>query len=126
MARCRARARPGRAPAGIAGGRGTPLPKAGLEDPDARDYLAGVDPLVRRGLRPRRLLMSAAIGVIVAIAVIALAGAAGGRILLYVAIPAGVIAIAGWVFSVLYLRTEGGQRKVQEYLAKRESQRRPR
>jgi hypothetical protein len=91
-----------------------------------RDYLPCVDPLVQRGLRPRRLLVSAAIGVIVAVAVIALAGNAGGKILLYVAIPIGVIAIAGWIASVLYLRTEGGQRKVQEYLAKRESPRRPR
>jgi uncharacterized membrane protein YdjX (TVP38/TMEM64 family) len=84
-----------------------------------------VDPLVKRGVRPRRLLTAAALGAVVGIVVIALLGDSAAPIVLVVTIPVALLALLGWVVSVVYLRTERGQRKVQEYTAERESKRRP-
>lgn len=84
-----------------------------------------MDPLVKRGVRPRRLLTAAAIGAVVGIVVIALLGDSATPIVLVVSIPVAVLALVAWIVSVLYLRTEGGQRKVQQYLAERDAKRRP-
>jgi uncharacterized membrane protein YdjX (TVP38/TMEM64 family) len=86
---------------------------------------AAVDPLVRRGLRPRRLLAAVAIGVAVGLVVVALLGDSATAIVLVVAIPIVVLALVGWVVTVLYLRTDRGQGMVQEHLAEREAKRRP-
>jgi hypothetical protein len=83
-----------------------------------------VDPLVRRGVRPRRLLTAAALGAVVGIAVLALLGDSATPIVLVVTVPVALLALVAWVVSVVYLRTERGQRSVQEYSAEREAKRR--
>jgi hypothetical protein len=62
---------------------------------------------------------------VVAIVVIALLGDSAARIVLVLTIPVALLALMGWVVSVVYLGTERGQRKVQAYLAERESKPRP-
>jgi hypothetical protein len=79
-----------------------------------------MDPLVREGLRPRRILRGVGVGLVIAVLVVALAGSGGEVVVIYVGVALAVVFLAAWVGSVLYLRTERGRVARDEYLAKRQ------
>jgi hypothetical protein len=85
-----------------------------------------MDPLVREGLRPHRLIRGGVAGVLIAVLVIVLAGADGAVLVVWVGAALVVVFLAAWVGSVLYLRTERGRAARDEYLAKRQRTRRGR
>jgi hypothetical protein len=77
-----------------------------------------MDPFIRKGVRPQRLLAGAAIGALTAVLVIAIAGAWGAVVLVVVGVPLTVVFVVGWVASVVYLRSERGRVARDEYLAR--------
>ena len=79
-----------------------------------------MDPLVREGLRPRRVIRGVVVGVLIAVLVIVLAGSGGALVVVYVGAALALVLLAAWVASVLYLRTERGRAARDEYLAKRQ------
>jgi UDP-N-acetylmuramyl pentapeptide phosphotransferase/UDP-N-acetylglucosamine-1-phosphate transferase len=78
-----------------------------------------MDPLVREAFRWRRLLASAAIGALLAVIVIVLAGSASATVLLIVGTALAVFFALAWIASVLYLRTDRGRAARDAYLARR-------
>jgi peptidoglycan/LPS O-acetylase OafA/YrhL len=80
-----------------------------------------MDPLVREGLRPRRLIRGTVVGVAIAAIVIVLVGSGSVLVVVYVGAALALLLLVAWVGSVLYLRTERGRAARAEYLAKRRS-----
>jgi uncharacterized membrane protein len=79
-----------------------------------------VDPLVRKGLQPRRLASGAVAGVVIAvISILMLGSEEGPRIVSYVGVTLAVVLTVPWILSVLYLRTGRGRSARDEYLARR-------
>jgi peptidoglycan/LPS O-acetylase OafA/YrhL len=78
-----------------------------------------MDPLVREGFRSRRLLTGAAIGALIAVIVIVLAGSGSTAVIVIVGAALAVLFVVAWIASVLYLRTDRGRAARDEYLARR-------
>jgi peptidoglycan/LPS O-acetylase OafA/YrhL len=79
-----------------------------------------VDPLVRKGLEPRRLASGAVFGVVIGVISALLVGSEGHKSVYYVGIALAIALTAPWILSVLYLRTARGRAAREEYLARRE------
>jgi peptidoglycan/LPS O-acetylase OafA/YrhL len=79
-----------------------------------------VDPLVRKGLEPRRLASGAVFGVVIGVLSALLVGSEGHKSIYYVGIALAIALVAPWILSVLYLRTERGRAAREESLTRRE------
>jgi peptidoglycan/LPS O-acetylase OafA/YrhL len=79
-----------------------------------------VDPLVRKGLEPRRLASGAVFGLLIGVVSTLLVGSEGHQSVYYIGIALAIALTAPWILSVLYLRTGRGQAARDEYLARRE------
>jgi hypothetical protein len=77
-----------------------------------------VDPLVRKGLEPRRLASGAVVGVVIGVISALLVGSEGHKSVYYVGIALAIALTAPWILSVLYLRTERGRAAREEYLTR--------
>ena len=78
-----------------------------------------MDPLMREGLRSHRLLAGAAIGALIAVIVIVLAGSGSAAVVGIVGAAMALLFVVSWNASVLYLRTDRGGAARDEYLASR-------
>jgi hypothetical protein len=78
-----------------------------------------VNPLVRRGLEPRRLASGAVGGIVIGVISVLMLGAEGPKALFYIGVALMVVLTAPWILSVVYLRTERGRTARDEYLAGR-------
>jgi peptidoglycan/LPS O-acetylase OafA/YrhL len=79
-----------------------------------------VDPLLRKGLEPRRLASGAVFGLVIGVISALLVGSEGHESVYYVGIALAIALTAPWILSVLYLRTERGRVAREEYPARRE------
>lgn len=102
--------RPGRSGAGD----GEPCP---ADDPRLGRRV--VDPPVRKGLRPGRLVAGAMVGAVVAVLAISLAGESAAVVVIIVGSALTVLFLVAWIASVLYLRTERGRAAREERLERR-------
>ena len=78
-----------------------------------------MDPLVRKGLEPRRLASGAIGGVVIGVASILMLGSEVDRVVPYVGLALAVALTAPWILSVLYMRTERGRAARDERLVRR-------
>jgi hypothetical protein len=77
-----------------------------------------LDPLIRKGLDGRRLVVGAVCGVVIGVFSILMLGSEGHAVVFYAGLALAVVLTAPWVFTVLYLRTERGRAARHDYVAR--------